>query len=59
MRQNISEFEQGRMFGRQELLISILNNSKIRDIKEGDFCISLDSLQNILSEEIRTNGELK
>jgi len=59
MRQNISEFEQGQMFGRQELLISIINNGKIRDIKEGNFCISLDSLKNILNEEVRINGELK
>jgi hypothetical protein len=60
MRQgDISEFEQGRIFGRQEILITLLNNSKLQQFKEGDFCVTLDTIQKLLNGEAEQNGKAK
>jgi len=60
MRQGtISEFEQGRLFGRQELLIMFLNNRKSHQLKDGDFYIPLSIIQGILDEETAKYGQIK
>ncbi len=55
----IIDFDKGYQFGRQEILHSLLNNGKYRAIKEGEFCITFDTLQSILKEEEGRYGQLK
>jgi len=55
----VNEFDKGYHFGKQELLYFLLNNAKYRVIKEGDFCITLDTIQNLLREETDKNGIIK
>ena len=55
----VNEFDKGYHFGRQELFYFLLNNAKYRVIKEGEFVITLDTLQNLLKEETDKNGTIK
>ena len=54
-----NEFDKGYQYGKQEMLYFLLHNSKFMVIKEGDFCITLDTLQKILKEETDKNGIVK
>jgi hypothetical protein len=54
-----TSFDDGYHFGKQEMLYFLLNNAKYREVKEGHFCITLDTLQNILKEETDKYGKSK
>jgi hypothetical protein len=56
MKQGTSEFDQGYHLGRQSTLQSLVDNPKYREIKEGEFCITLDTIQSILKDEEDKNG---
>jgi len=55
----ITEFDKGYNYGKQEMLYFLLNNARYRVIKEGDFVITLDTIQEILKEETDKNGIIK
>lgn len=55
----MTEFDKGYHFGRQELFYFLLNNAKYREIKEGEFVITLETLQKLLKEETDKNGTIK
>jgi hypothetical protein len=57
MRQETSEFEKGYHFGKQETLNFLLNNATYRELKDGDFCITLDTITKLLKEEEDKNGK--
>ena len=52
-------FDTGYHFGRQELLYQLINSSNYKEFKDGEFCIKLDTLQNLLKEETNKNGIIK
>ena len=54
-----TEFDKGYHFGRQELLYFLLSNAKYRELKDGEFCITLDTLMKLQEEEINKNGIVK
>jgi hypothetical protein len=55
----LNEFDKGYHFGRQELFYFLLNNAKYRVLKEGEFVITLDTIQKLLKEETDKNGSIK
>jgi hypothetical protein len=57
MRQGTSEFDQGYHFGRQAAFQFLISNPKYREIREGEFCITLDTIQSLLKEEEDKNGK--
>jgi hypothetical protein len=54
-----NEFDKGYHFGRQELLYFLLSNAKYRELKDDEFCITLDTLMRLQKEEIDKNGNIK
>jgi hypothetical protein len=57
MKQETSEFDKGYHFGRQSTLQFLLSNAKYRELKDGDFCITLDTIKNLLKEDEDKNGK--
>ena len=55
----MTEFDQGYNFGKQEILYTLIHNSKYVEIRDGDFCITVDTLKKIQKEETDKNGIVK
>lgn len=55
----VNEFDKGYNFGKQEMLYFLISNPKYRDFRDGEFCITLDTLRKIQQEETSKNGTLK
>lgn len=55
----VNEFDKGYNFGKQELLYFLISNPEYRDFRDGEFCITLDTLKKIQQEETVKNGVLK
>jgi hypothetical protein len=58
LKQETSEFTKGYNFGRQATLQFLLTNAKYRELKDGDFCITLDTITKLLKEEEDKNGQV-
>lgn len=58
MRQGTSEFDQGYHFGRKSAFQFLVDNPKYREIREGELCIKIDTIQELLKNEESKNGNL-
>lgn len=55
----VNEFDKGYNFGKQEMLYFLIHNPKYSRIRDGEFCISIDTLKSIQNEEQNKNGIIK
>jgi hypothetical protein len=54
-----NEFDKGYNFGKQEMLYFLIHNPKYSRIRDGEFCISIDTLKSLQKEETDKNGVIK